>query len=198
MGRKPRNIVPVRCDAGVYRSVCLDFVSQFMAASGLTVPDLAKAAGVTRQSMHHYMVIDDMKLSVAERMVESLGHWLFLGFVPEDCSGDVAFDYDRYLEDYRQGAGNRLFFLVAEMRRRGLSREDLAGMVGISIGAVNYFFRNDDIYFSRLMDIAGALGLRLHVMVSDRYSRVSLQGGADARRQVVSMDFAGVVLKNDC
>lgn len=60
----------------------------------------------------------------------------------------------------------RLAFLQIAITKYGFSNAEIAQKVELNQTALNYYFRNDDIYMSRLNQIANAMGATLNIRIT--------------------------------
>lgn len=198
MARPTKQTTKISIVNGVWMSKNLSFLSQFMAAFGISAPDIASRIGITRQTMHHYLSTDDMKLSTAETIFEVYGFRLYFDLVKDEEvteDGDIEyddmayhFDFDKFLANYRAGANKRLSFLRIAMAREGLTYRDVEDRCGLGRTTMDYYFKQDDMYVAKLMSIVEMLGFTLHVTISDKFTKKDLEGPKEKPRQLVSFE----------
>lgn len=152
MGRLNKEMGIAPREAGYSR---LRFLSSFLRSQGLLHEDAARMLGMSRVGFGHYFIVDDMLLSVAQRVVNLQGYDLAINFVHkgeiiESCIGPEA----------------RLAFLDEMRRALHLTKTELASSLNIGYSAVRHWFQNDDIYISRIFQLSEALGLDLDISIT--------------------------------
>lgn len=152
---------------GVYQSRNLYFLSKLMEAKGLSTMDLAKAMGVTRQAAHHWLAKDDIKLSTAERLFAAFGYVLSFQFTARDGS-DLGFNLEDFLARYGGTMTKRLSFIRVALTGLKIDQREAEARAGFGVGTLNYYLSTDDMFVSRIMQLADGLGLSLKISVTKK------------------------------
>lgn len=141
----------------------LKILTDFMAIMNIKTPDIAKAIGVTRQSVHHWLTSDNIKLSTLEKIFEAYGFDTVCSYDELSSSKNnitvkspISYSFDK-LEP------PRLRFLSHAIRELGTNNKEVSEMAGLSCSAVSGYLMHDDINLARLVDISSHLGLTLHI-----------------------------------
>lgn len=175
----------------------LAFVKKFMAEHDITQKDLADLLGKSKCAVSHmFSVADDMRLSEIEKVFGTRGCSLKL-LITKDPSEDVE-KYALGTLDRITVGGDlvtpRLYFILVAMKRYGVNRETLAGMLGIKSSTIRYWiYIANDTYFSKIVDVAKVLGCHLKIRIvnsrqeEDSASLVS-NPGPDESRLILESD----------
>ena len=97
-----------------------------MASIGVSKPELARLMGMSPQNIFAYFQRDDMRLSLAQRVVDRLGYELSFSLERETQSSLCEVEIE-----LPQGM-NRLAFLRIALQKYGISRKDLAEKLGLN------------------------------------------------------------------
>lgn len=141
----------------------LDFLVQFMAETAMTTADIADRMGLARQTVYHWLVKDDIKVSSVYHLFNTCGYRVKFNLEsPKNTRGnaDVIFNIENPDESENLG------FLSIAMRKNRISKKALSEITGFGETSVHYWFRNDDCNLSRIYEIADAYGLNLRIEIS--------------------------------
>lgn len=149
---------------GQWNLVHLGFLYDFMRLSDISTTRMAELMGITRQSVYHWFAKDDMKVSLLQRVFEVCGCRLTLSMVPLDpVLADSHLVVNMSLP--HKGEQRRLAFLKAVFDRSGLSRDELAGRLGVGRSTVSRWLTADDCTIAQLYHIARTLSQKLTVTI---------------------------------
>ena len=146
---------------GQVHLVRLQFLYDFMRLSGITILKVAELTGLTRQSVYHWFDRDDMKLSQLHRVLELCGCRLTLSLdmeIPQEKSFVVV-----NMSLPNPDSSRRLGFLKMAMDRYDISRDRLAGLLGVGTSTVSRWLTSDDCFISYIFSSAELLGLKLTI-----------------------------------
>lgn len=156
----------------------LRFLVDFFGAAGLTPASFSRltanpnstASALRRQLSPD---VDDMQLSKAESIIESIGYKLEVSFHSETMSemttithgdGDYIVDLPSMINTYTSKYP-RLGFLKCFMARRHITMSALAERIGMGPGAIHNWFQADDIRISHLIAIQQAYKLQINFTI---------------------------------
>lgn len=146
----------------------MQFLIEFMRAMNISVSDIAKIIGISRNGVARWFMVDDTNLSKIFKIAEATNCVFRISYdIPEDSylSETTTLVIDPALR--RRGAqqvfGNRLLFLREAMGKAGMSNEQLAEALKVSRISVQYWMRNDDISFKRIYQIADTMGWKVNI-----------------------------------
>ena len=98
MGKIPKSEVKTELKNGIFQCRNLKFMTEFMKLNNISTPDIADRIGISRQSVHHMLSVDDMRLSMAERIISAFGYTLDIDLVKD---GDIPpLDIEEYLQKF--------------------------------------------------------------------------------------------------
>ena len=140
----------------------LQFLRDFMALKGISVPEAAQELGYTRHAILKWFRNDDAQLSTVQDLIARYGYSLVLSYRRPD-TGSVQIS----LPDEPQGAG-RLAFLDRGLKLAGLSRKGASQLLGLSDASVSYWLRVDDCAISHLFEFAEKTGMVLSIEIRKR------------------------------
>lgn len=166
----------------------LAFLDSFMAMQGLTITEMARILGFSVPACRHQLnVVDDIKLSYAEELIEHFGYKLNVFLTrerPEDIGTDkVSINVEDYvLMPGEQYVPNRLAFLDIAMKRYGITKTMLANLMNVNVTSVRHFFISQDIYWSRLIQIARVCDFSIHVSIRPMVSENEKLKNAEGKR----------------
>ncbi len=157
----------------------LRFILDLFTALGITPNSYGNLTANPRSSsqmLRYYLQHDDMKISKAKAVVEATGFKLDIHFdlgnhihmivqnpdytltLPEKLQVKLKNKEDKY---------KNLGFLRDFMSQRNLSQRKLASIVEVSPGAVETWFRMDDVYISYLYKIKEKMNTDLHFEIKE-------------------------------
>ena len=142
----------------------LQFILSLMDMNGITKVELARRLGFTPQNVFTYFQRDDMKLSLAQKIVNLIGYDMQIDLVKER-PGNVVVDIENPVG--KEGV-QRLSFLTLAMSRYWIGRKELAEALGLNYTAVNRWFHVDDIAVSYIYKIADLYGLTVNIKAKAR------------------------------
>lgn len=167
----------------------LQFLVQFMSAKRIGISDLSKAANVTKQAARHWFVADDIRLSVAEKIMSSFGYDLILDLScrrdAEDME-DNTLAVDSILGIIGKGPVRRLTFLRIAFKRRGLNYLQVAEKAGMGKGTLDQIIKRDDIAMSKLMHLAQSIDMDLRITM--RKKKDAAAQPRTPSRQIIEME----------
>lgn len=141
----------------------LGFLDELMACTGTTKADLARSLNTSWQNIQEKFNKGDMKVSKAEQLTESMGYTV--KFVLDDGvhsldGGSMESNMGGLLLRINDLApeASRLEPLKLFLRLHGKSLKQIAEDIGVTVPTLQKYFREDDIYISRLYWIAEAYG----------------------------------------
>ena len=140
----------------------LQFLESLMASIGVSKPELARLMGMSPQNIFAYFQRDDMRLSLAQRVVDRLGYELSFSLERETQSSLCEVEIE-----LPQGT-DRLAFLRIALKKYGISRKDLAEKLGLNYTGVNRWFHVDDMAISYIFDIAELYGLKVKTIIKPK------------------------------
>lgn len=148
---------------GHWNVVHLKFLVDFMDAAGLTMTDLSAKMGIVRQTVYHWLVNDDMKLSLVHRLFDSCGYEIVFSYLKEDTPEHIPVTVDMTV--LPPDNPKRLAFMDTALKRCGLDRVALAERLHIGKSTVYHWFRTDDCFISYIYKVAELTGLRLAIRI---------------------------------
>lgn len=142
----------------------LAFFNDLLAATHTTQVQVAEMRGITKMTVYKWFVTDDCNLKTVASVINELGYRF------EICMTRLASAAARDVEvsdkDVSLIGGRlvtkRLFFLSTALREAGVGKKELATMMGLYESTVHQWFKNDDITFSRIYQIAEALDMDIY------------------------------------
>ena len=139
----------------------LQFLLSLMEMKGITKVELARRLGVTPQNVFTYFQRDDMKLSLAQKIVGLIGYDLQIS-LEKDSPKSVIVEIENLVG--KDGLA-RLAFLRIAMSQYGITRKDMARKLDLNYTGVNRWFYVDDMALSYVYEIAETYGLRVRIKV---------------------------------
>lgn len=139
----------------------LQFLLSLMEMKGITKVELARRLGVTPQNVFTYFQRDDMKLSLAQKIVGLIGYDLQIS-LEKDSPKSVIVEIENLVG--KDGLA-RLAFLRIAMSQYGITRKDMAQKLDLNYTGVNRWFYVDDMALSYVYEIAETYGLRVRIKV---------------------------------
>lgn len=158
----------------------LRFLLDLFTALGITPNSYGNLTDNPRsasQTLRYYLQNDDMKISKAKAIVDKTGFKLDFHF---DAGNHIHMivqnpDYTLTLPEKlqlkltnKENKYKNLGFLRDFMVQRNLSQRKLASIIEISPGAVETWFRMDDVYISYLYKIKEKMGTELHIDITEK------------------------------
>ena len=142
----------------------LAFFNDFLAATHTTQVQVAEMRGITKMTVYKWFVTDDCNLKTVAAVISGLGFRFEIRMTRtgRPAVGEVVLsDGDVSLIGGRL-VTKRLFFLSTALKEAGVGKKELAEMMGIYESTVHQWFKNDDITFSRLYQVAETLGMSVY------------------------------------
>lgn len=139
----------------------LQFLLSLMDMKGITKVELARRLGVTPQNVFTYFQRDDMKLSLAQKIVGLIGYDLQIS-LEKDSPKSVIVEIENLVG--KDGLA-RLAFLRIAMSQYGITRKDMAQKLDLNYTGVNRWFYVDDMALSYVYEIAETYGLTVRIKV---------------------------------
>ena len=152
-----------------YTNRRLGFLLKAMASNGWTQAMLAEKTGMSRQHVHHIIVVaDNTKLSKVETLFQAMGLNVFFELISDrrfiyeangyEAVSKVGVKYIRRRWDETLGA-----FLLRALRESGVSVNMLSALAGVNFHAILHRVdRENDITVKHLLLFAEGAGLRVH------------------------------------
>ena len=124
---------------------------------------LAKEMNISRTSLVRWLKKDDIKVSLLEKIVNHFGYNLTITLSRSPYEGDAPIEsLDRLAFKYDKGG---LPFLCVAMARYGITARELAEKLGLDKTTVQHMFAANEIYLSRVFEIAKAFDLSLLIEI---------------------------------
>lgn len=148
----------------------LDFLTEFMTLRHLDTQDVADKLNITRTSVYCWFreSTDDVRLSYAIRIIEDEGFNLQIQLFREEKDLDEPF-YTK-VSDLSTDNGDlrlrRLSFLPLTLRKYDIKIKDVTAKMGVNISNWRYWMKNDDIFLSRIYQIADVCGLNIRFLIT--------------------------------
>ena len=163
-----------------YRCRNLRFLLDVFVATGHTPHTFSQITDNPRSTaaaLRTQLNKDDMKVSRAKQIVSTLGYKLSIDIKEKNspCQEALGYKLDlpkalkRNLERgflQKEDRNKNLTFLLEFLSRNNISRRKLVQVVGLSPGAVQQWFRTDDIAISHLFKIEEAYDVEIVFTVS--------------------------------
>jgi len=143
----------------------LDFMTEFLLETGLSISQFAERCGRTRQDISYLIRQDDIMLSSATEFFTKNGYKLVFSYnaAATDTQHPTVITMDIADVDYSATTKCRLYFLKKQMRRYGLSGKEVADQINVPQHFMKYAFIIDDMRISKLKEIAAAYNWTLKV-----------------------------------
>ena len=141
----------------------LKFLEDFMKAAGVSTSRLAGLMGITRQSVHHWFVKDDMKISQVFRLFELCGYRVEFALAKDAPQSGLPVDV--CMTVVNPEGPQRLAFLNNALNTHSITREHLAETLQIGKATVYNWFKSDDCFISYNYAAAVAYGVRLSIRI---------------------------------
>ena len=158
----------------------LDFLTEFMTLRHIDTTDIAEKLNITRTSVYCWFrdSTDDVRLSYAARIIEDEGFNLQIQLFrnEEDLKEPFYAKASDFLTDNGDIRLSRLSFLSLTLRRYGLTIKDVTSRMGVNISNWRYWLKNDDIYLSRIYQLADVCGLNIRFLITQKPSSGSIGG----------------------
>lgn len=167
MGKIPKSEVKTELKNGIFQCRNLKFMTEFMKLNNISTPDIADRIGISRQSVHHMLSVDDMRLSMAERIISAFGYTLDIDLVKD---GDIPpLDIEEYLQKFPRTKvqKNRMTFLRAASIRYGIDLKTMGQRAGLGMSTMAYYTQNDDIFIAQLMMIAESCEMKVKITITE-------------------------------
>lgn len=172
---------------GQRQIVRLKFLVDFLKASGISKVQVSEKMLLTRQSVHHWFVRDDMKISQIYVLFERFGYNIEFSIGGNGLSD--LYDWETSGQsDYMTGQVSaetisnqpdvtvtmtlkphdsrpNLLFLRSALDRSSISKETLAERLQIGRATVYNWFKADDCFLSYIYAAASAIGLSLSIRI---------------------------------
>lgn len=150
----------------------LDFLTEFMTLRHIDTTDIAEKLNITRTSVYCWFrdSTDDVRLSYAARIIEDEGFTLQIQLFrnEEDLKEPFYAKASDFLTDDGSIRLSRLSFLSLTLRRYGFTIKDVTSKMGVNISNWRYWLKNDDIYLSRIYQIADVCGLNIRFLITQK------------------------------
>lgn len=152
----------------------LDFLTEFMTLRHIDTMDIAEKLNITRTSVYCWFrdSTDDVRLSYATRIIEDEGFNLQIQLFRDEK--DLNEPFYAKVNDLVTENGDirlsRLSFLSLTLRRYGITIKDVTSKMGVNTSNWRYWLRNDDIYLSRIYQLADVCGLNIRFLITQKPS----------------------------
>lgn len=163
--RAPRSLKQKKDEISYSR---IHFLRYFIQAHGLTNQMIASRLNLTAPAISMWFSADDVNLSLARKVVAMAGYRLDICLTREEEEIGNKGKRPAIQEFYFMGKSQKvqnLNFLYYALRRYAVSVVQLSKLSGIGQATIYYYFKTDDIAFSRLCQIARAMGCSLVISV---------------------------------
>lgn len=169
MTKKGKFDLPVSPETGSTQTK-LQFLTDFMQFTGDSGAYIAKVLGMTRGSVSHWLVTDDMKLSYCDSYIRSRKYSLIFELIPHDGSrvSTVTTEILPVETARRTRRKSKLAFLAKAMKEARVTKTDIAEALKIRYNTVRHWFVVDDIYISHIYAIAFRFGMDVKVTMRPR------------------------------
>ena len=144
----------------------LQCLREIMEGYGMRRKDVAELIGVCPPAVVTMLKTDDTSVSHLETVARSMGYLLQIRL----WKGDDMHDADCVSEEEirrfilpKDSSGRLLAPVARAMARYGFTCRDIAVILRMEPRAVRYWFGQDDIFISRLEQVAGAMGCSLDI-----------------------------------
>lgn len=158
----------------------LDFLTEFMTLRHIDTTDIAEKLNITRTSVYCWFrdSTDDVRLSYATRIIEDEGFNLQIQLFrnEEDLKEPFYAKVSDFLTDDGDIRLSRLSFLSLTLRRYGFTIKDVTSRMGVNISNWRYWLKNDDIYLSRIYQLADVCGLNIRFLITQKPFSGSIGG----------------------
>ena len=148
----------------------LAFFNDFLGATHTTQVQVAELRGITKMTVYKWFVTDDCNLKTVAAIISELGYRFEIRLTRMESPAlkEVELsDKDVSLIGGRL-VTKRLFFLSMALKEAGIGKKELAAMMGIYESTVHQWFKNDDITFSRLYQVAEVLGMNVYYNIEPK------------------------------
>lgn len=152
----------------------LDFLTEFMTLRHIDTTDIAEKLNITRTSVYCWFrdSTDDVRLSYATRIIEDEGFNLQIQLFRDEKDLNEPF-YAKVNDLVTDGGDirlSRLSFLSLTLRRYGITIKDATSRMGVNTSNWRYWLKNDDIYLSRIYQLADVCGLNIRFLITQKPS----------------------------
>jgi transcriptional regulator with XRE-family HTH domain len=143
----------------------LKFLSEFMRQLGLSMEDVAVAAGVRTNSARNWFLVDNMSLSKVIKITEHFGYEFVISYdTPAPKIDRTKLVIEEPAETFPDiDMTKRLAFIRVAMYKTGVTNTLLAEKIGCIRGAVQKFFQTDDTSLSNIYRIAEAFDWTVNI-----------------------------------
>lgn len=148
----------------------LQFLLDIINARGLNNPGVASILGITEAAAGSIFRVDDILLSKALFLAESLGFTVRFHLYPAGGDENVRYRVDpmrEIIERDGQFLTKRLSFLFAAIDNNGLTQAEFASRMGLALSTVVAWRVNDDIKVSRIFQAADVLGMSIKITIQN-------------------------------
>ena len=160
----------------------MDFLRDLLRVSGTTLAELAAMMDTSLTTVSRWFQHDDIKTSTLSHICFLLGFSLNIRlFRPSDEPGPHKLDKMALRFDRGQ-----LPFLCQAMACYSISIDDLARRLNLHNTTIQYMFKTNDVYLSRLFRIAKEFDLSIQIEMTAQSSHVS--------RQIEGNTFSAIIL----
>ena len=149
----------------------LRFVAEFMNRTGNTTTTIAQQMGYkSRQTVFHWLDMDDMKMSKCYELFEACGYRCTFSLVRKeegriDCEADVTMT----TEDRSLPGDRRLSFLANAIAKSGMTQEAVAKAVGLRRTAIQHWLNEvDDCLVSQVYETAEVIGMKVKINIEPK------------------------------
>lgn len=152
---------------GEWRVRNLQCLTEFMEALGLSTGDVAKAVGLGRNAVTRWLTVDDTYLSKVVKVAEDYGYDFQIAFEVKTPvvmnSGRTSLVIDKPAGVQGAVSGRRLDFVRRAMKASDLTVNELAAKMSLTRNSVQLWFRNDDITFRYIYQIADTFDWNVNI-----------------------------------
>lgn len=169
----------------------MDFMKQWLRLNGISQATAAERSGINQNTISHWMKVDDAKLSSVENLFDWLGYKISFSLnepvtqdtqilrIPAKHDGTQIWmksepmpELDKFPKTDEDR--KRLHYIKVYLIQRGITYKKLAECMGRKPQTVQYWFMADDIFISRIYEMAKALGAEVYISC-DRKKTLSSQ-----------------------
>lgn len=155
----------------------IQFFKYFILSHNLSQKDVANILGITPPAIAASFASDDIKFSYIKKIVNYLGYEINIWLTKENSEIEDSCSRPEISPCYMasQRRLENLSFLYYAMNRYGFSAISLAKACGMSQGALYYSFREDDIMFATIYDIAKAMECSIVISIEQKEPQLSTE-----------------------
>lgn len=143
----------------------LAFLLDFIYAAQVDFDKVGEITGTNRTTVYHWLRRDDTRLSYANKIVKENGYTLTVALVRDSEETTVINISDIPGWQENNYELHPLAFLEFALKKYGVSKVQLADMLGMSKAGVNQWWKSQDILISRIYQIADVLNCSVRFFI---------------------------------